>query len=286
LLLAFFTAASVFVPIANFGTSEKQAYLLYATNILIAARSGWVGNFGHFWSLAIEEQFYLLFAPAVLLVPRRHTMSVCLGFISVGIATKITLEAAHASAVSIDVNSLINFALLGFGGVVGLSASRQAPKWLIGGAAQVLVFGFYLALPAAFGMRSHLWGLLGKLSAVLVGILLFQIFHSQQSLFVRALEISPIRRIGRISYGAYLIHHFIYFSTAEILLRYIGIEITAPRSVQVLAELAISLLLAILSWEYLERPIIAWAAGVTQRGSSMCASPSTFSRRPRPSQPI
>jgi peptidoglycan/LPS O-acetylase OafA/YrhL len=199
-------------------------------------------------------------------------MSVCLGFISAGIVTKIALEAAHASAVSIDVNSLINFALLGFGGVIGLSADRPASKWFIGGAAQVAVFCFYLALPAVFGMRHHLWALLGKLGAVLVGILLFQIFHGQQSWFVTALQVSPIRKIGRISYGAYLIHPFIYFSTIENLLRYIGVEITASRSVQVLAELTISLMLAGLSWRYLERPIIAWAARVTRHRSSTCAS--------------
>jgi peptidoglycan/LPS O-acetylase OafA/YrhL len=278
LLLAFFVAVSMFVPVANFGTSEKIAYLLYGTNILVAARSEWPGDFGHFWTLAIEEQFYLLFAPIVLLVPRKHTISVCLAFISVGIVTKIALEVAHASPVSIDTNSLINFALLGFGGVIGLSAGRPAPKWFIGGAAQVVVFCLYLTLAAAIGIRHHLWGVLGKLSAVLVGILLFQIFHSQQSWLVRALEISSIRRIGRISYGAYLIHHFIYFSLIANLLRYIRVEIIAPRSIQVLTELAISLMLATLSWQYLERPIMAWAARVTRRSSNTRASPITPSQ--------
>jgi peptidoglycan/LPS O-acetylase OafA/YrhL len=278
LLILLIAAVSIFVPIANFGTSEKLAYLLYGTNIFVAAGNEWPGNFGHFWSLAVEEQFYLLFAPLVLLVPRRHTMSVCFGLVSAGIATKIALEAEHASPVSIDVNSLINFALLGFGGVIGLSAGRPASKWYIGGAAQVAVFSLYLALPAVFGMRHHLWGLLGKSSAVLVGILLFQIFHGQQSWFVKALQISPIRKIGRISYGAYLIHHFIYFSTIENLLRCIGVQITAPRSVQVLAELAVSLMLAGLSWRYLERPVLAWAARVTKRRSDTCAGSATPSR--------
>jgi len=269
LLLAFFAAASVFVPIANFGTSEKLAYLLYGTNVLVGARSEWPGNFGHLWSLAIEEQFYLLFAPIILLVSRRHTMTVCLAVISAGVVTKIALEARHASAVSIDVNSLINFALLGIGGVVGLSAARPAPKWFTGGAAQVVVLCFYLALPLVFGtfVRHHLWHLLGKLSAVLVGILLFQIFQGQQSWFVAALQIPPILKIGRISYGAYLIHNFIHFSTIEDLLRYIGVEITAPQSVQLLAELTISLMLASLSWRCLERPIIALAARLTRPGS-------------------
>lgn len=268
LLLASFAAGSLFVPVDYFGRSEKLAYLLYGTNFLIAARSGWVGDFGHFWSLAIEEQFYLLFAPLVLLVPRRHAMSVCLAIISAGIVTKIALEARHASAVSIDVNSLINFALLGFGGVIGLRASRRAPKWFIGGSAQVAVLSLYLALPVAFGTWSQIWPLLGGLSVVLVGILLFQIFHGQQSWFVTVLELLPFRKIGRISYGAYLIHNFVHFGVIENFLRHIGAEIAAPRPAQVLAELAISLVLAAFSWRYFERPIIAWAALVTSRRST------------------
>jgi peptidoglycan/LPS O-acetylase OafA/YrhL len=76
LLLAFFAAASLFVQIDHFGMLEKLAYLLYGTNILVAARGQWVGDFGHLWTLAVEEQFYLLFAPLVLLVSRKNTLSV------------------------------------------------------------------------------------------------------------------------------------------------------------------------------------------------------------------
>jgi peptidoglycan/LPS O-acetylase OafA/YrhL/peptidoglycan/xylan/chitin deacetylase (PgdA/CDA1 family) len=263
LLLAVVAAISFFVPIDHFSRSEKLAYLLYSTNFMIAARGYWPGDFGHFWSLAIEEQFYLLFAPLVLLVPRKYTMSVCLAIISAGIATKIALEVRNASAVSIDVTSLINFSLLGFGGVIGLSAIRAAPKWFVGGAAQLAVLCLYLVLPATLGTSPHVWPLLGKLSAVLVGVLLFQIFHGQQSWFVTALESSPLQKLGRISYGAYLVHHFINFSAFENFLRQYGVEATAPRPVQVLAELTISLFLAAISWRYFEKIIIAWAARLT-----------------------
>jgi peptidoglycan/LPS O-acetylase OafA/YrhL len=277
LLLVLLAATSLFVPIDYFGTSEKLAYFLYGTNLLIAARSQWIGDFGHFWSLAVEEQFYLAFAPLALLAPRRHTVSVCLAMVSVGIATKIVLEFANASPVSIDVNSLINFALIGLGGAIGLNAGRPAPKWLIGGSAQVAVLGLYVALPAAFGTWPHLWPLFGRLSAVLVGALLFQIFQGQRSWFVTILESAPLRNIGRISYGAYLIHHFLHFSVIENLLLRMGAGPT-PKPVQVLAELAASLLFAAASWRYVEKPIIAWAAGVTSRKTDQSSGSGPASR--------
>jgi len=277
LLLVLLAATSLFVPIDYFGTSEKLAYFLYGTNLLIAARSQWIGDFGHFWSLAVEEQFYLAFAPLVLLAPRRHTVSACLAMVSVGIVTKIVLEIANASPVSIDVNSLINFALIGMGGAIGLNASRPAPKWFIGGSAQVAALGLYVALPVAFGTWPHLWPLLGRLSAVLIGVLLFQIFQGQRSWFVTILEGAPLRNIGRISYGAYLIHHFLHFSVIENLLQHMGAG-TTPKPVQVLAELAASLLIAGLSWQYLEKPIIAWAARVTSRRTDQSVGSAPSSR--------
>jgi peptidoglycan/LPS O-acetylase OafA/YrhL len=263
LLLAAIGACSLFLPVEYFGSFEKLAYLFYSTNILIASRNDWIGDFGHFWSLAIEEQFYLLFAPLVLLVPRKNTMSVCLIIVLAGVAIKIVLEILHVSAITIEVNSFINFAPLAFGGIIGLSANRTISKWLCGSVAQVFVLCLYIALPTAFGTWAQVWPLFGKLSGVLVGILLFQIFNGQQSWFVEILESPLFRKIGRISYGAYLVHHFVHFSMIQNVLTNFDLHSFVPRAVEVLAELGVSLALATLSWRYVERPIIAWVARAT-----------------------
>jgi peptidoglycan/LPS O-acetylase OafA/YrhL len=262
-LIAGITLLSFFLSIDHFGIREKLAYFFYGTNVFVAAHQHWVGDFGHFWSLAVEEQFYLLFAPLVLLSPRRNTIGVCLSIIIIGIAAKILLETGGSSAIAIDVNSLINFSLLGFGGLIGLSVNRTAPKWLYSGGAQVSVLCIYLTLPLAFGTWSQFWLLFGKLSAVLAGILLFQIFNSQQSWFVAILDSAPLRKIGRVSYGAYLIHVFIHFAMIENAFQHLGVYIAAPRTVQVMTELCLSLTIAAISWRYIESPIIAWAARAT-----------------------
>jgi peptidoglycan/LPS O-acetylase OafA/YrhL len=272
LLLAVVAVASCFVTIDYFGPLEKLVYLLYGTNFFVAARGQWIGNFGHLWSLAVEEQFYLAFAPLILLSPRRHSANVCISVILLGVMTRIILELCGASAVSIDVNSLVNFALIGFGGLIGLNANRLAPEWLTSGTAQGATLLLFVAIPTAFGTWPHIWPLLGKLNSVLAGLLLFQIFGGQKSWFVAFLEDTPLRNIGRISYGAYLAHPLLHFGALERLLPNADLEST-PRSIQVLVELGATLLVAGLSWRYLEKPIIGWAARAT---SSSRADPPTW----------
>jgi peptidoglycan/LPS O-acetylase OafA/YrhL len=262
LLLAFVTLASYFVAIDYFGPLEKLVYLLYGTNFFVAARGQWIGDFGHLWSLAVEEQFYLAFAPLILLLPRRHSTNISISVVLLGVMTKIALELYGASAVSINVNSLVNFALIGVGGVVGLNANRLAPKWVTSGAAQGASLLLFVAVPTAFGTWLHIWPLLGQLNSILAGILLFQIFNGQRSWLVAILESAPLRSLGRISYGAYLVHPLLHFGALDSLLPSAALGST-PRSVQVLIEFAATLLIAGLSWRYVEKPIIGWAARVT-----------------------
>ena len=40
-------------------------------NVVIAYRGAWMDGIAHFWSLAVEEQFYLLWPMVVPLTPPR-----------------------------------------------------------------------------------------------------------------------------------------------------------------------------------------------------------------------
>ncbi|SCY95002.1 acyltransferase family protein [Paracoccus tibetensis] len=57
--------------------SDWWVHGLYLSNIQIAIQQQWSGA-GHFWTLAVEEQFYLLWFPAVILAPRRWLLPICL----------------------------------------------------------------------------------------------------------------------------------------------------------------------------------------------------------------
>lgn len=254
---------SAFIHVDDFWMREKLSYIFYATNFLIGMRDGWIGDFGHLWSLAVEEQYYLLFAPLVLVVPRRRTATICLAMVGTGVAVAVALHALRAPPLTIYVNSLVNFGMLGFGGLIGLSVGRRAPGWTTCGAAQAAVLAVLVVAPLAFGAEVAPWRTYGPLISLVAGVLLFQIFNRQDSWLVAMLEAAPLRLTGRVSYAAYLFHPFIHFSTLNRVLGLAGVALAAPRPVQILAELATTLLLCAVSWRVLEAPVMRWARRVS-----------------------
>ena len=261
---------SLFVYVDDFWIKEKLAYIFYATNILIGMRGVWINEFGHLWSLAVEEQYYLLFAPLVLLLPRRGAVPLCVAMMAASLATFVALHMAHAPLIVVYVNPLVNFGLLGFGGVVGLASvkpgSGAVPAWLTGGPAQAATAACIIAAPIALGGWLTAWLTYGPAIVLFAGLLLFQVFHGQDSWFVALLESAPLRLVGRVSYAAYLFHPFIHFSILQRVLAAGGVRLAAPHPVQVLAELAATLLLCAVSWRLLEAPVIRWAAQLSPPG--------------------
>lgn len=61
--------------------------ITYTSNIYEGVKGEFIGPFNHFWSLAVEEQFYLLWPSIILFIPKKHIMkcifiSILLAFVS------------------------------------------------------------------------------------------------------------------------------------------------------------------------------------------------------------
>ncbi len=276
LLLAVIAVISLAVHVEGFTPISKIAYLTFTTNMLIELRGYWAGDFGHLWSLAVEEQFYLLFAPLVLLLPRARTAALCLLVIAVGVATRLLLEAHGAWEMGIGLNSFVNFALLGLGGLAGLNMLRPLPPALTRGSAQLATLAAFIAVPALFGASTR-WIVEGKLDALLAAVLLVQVAQGQQSWFVGLLNWAPLRYIGRISYGAYLVHPFIH---VEPLTRSLGASAPLQWSIATALEYGITIVIAAASWRFMEKPAIAWAHRVTGRGPAAARATSSETMQP------
>lgn len=99
------------------------------------------------------------------------------------------------------------------------------------------------------------WIHFARLSCVLNGLLLVQIYQLPDGRITRLLDLYPIRQLGIISYAAYLFHPVIDLSEVA---NYLGYQLDARRSLTMLADLVATIVLALASWRILERPVRTW----------------------------
>ena len=251
------------------GEPARQASnWLYVSNLYIE-RWGWRTDLGHLWSLAVEEQFYLLFAPLTLLLSRRRLPELCIALIALSVVTHAILLWQESWHVSFEVNSLVNFGLMAIGGLAGLVADRPLPGLLQGDLAITVTVAAVFVAPALF-VSADSWSHFGLISAVLTALALIQIYQSQDGRVTRLFNIFPLRELGVISYGAYLFHPVIKGVT---LLHLLGYEGEIRHSVGMMLDLVITVGLALASWKLLERPVRNAAAAIFGNGSQSVSDP-------------
>jgi peptidoglycan/LPS O-acetylase OafA/YrhL len=206
-------------------------YGLYAGNLFyVVVRPVDTTGLGHLWSLAEEEQFYLIWPLAMMLLARtRRPLRWLLALLTALTCYRFALIADHADMTRLyrapDTNSegLVLGAALAFARCSGFSAN----EWL----AKV---GLVLALPVV---------VVGQYS---VGLPLFELGSAamvaaavSQTDFARLLASRALVWLGRLSYSLYLWHFPI--------LRAFGYH-------DRLLALGVSVLVAWLSYRYVEQP--------------------------------
>src|SRR5262249_40880734 len=67
--LYYFALAVVLLAGVQEARDGAAWHLAYLSNVY-GVRQGWLGSLAHFWSLAVEEQFYLVWPALVLSLPR------------------------------------------------------------------------------------------------------------------------------------------------------------------------------------------------------------------------
>jgi peptidoglycan/LPS O-acetylase OafA/YrhL len=263
LSLAVFTVLALVRWAPDFTWPAAGWHALYLSNIYFANVAGhWVGRFGHFWSLAVEEQFYLVAAPAILLSPRSWARPLCIGTVMAAAVSDLWLRSSGGSDMVIYANSVTNFGALAFGGLVGMGLPARAGQgrgsWLIGGciAAVIgLVVFFHLSrfTPAVGQMvaAGPFW-----LTTLLAGLLVASVHRNQASLAVMALEWGPVAYFGRVSYGFYLYHNLLPRFLVGWGAHGLGLHWRPPLAVETAFSFLLALGLAALSWKLIERPLM------------------------------
>jgi len=235
-----------------FEPGDALAHALFITNIYFIETNHW-GSFSQAWSLAIEEQFYLLSAPLLLLIPPRATWRVCLGVVLCGTFWNFWLSLFAARSMAPGLDSLSSFGLIALGGMLAVQDRPSSSS--LSAKIQVILLTGLSAIPFIPDGASN--PIIRQVAQpLLAALLLAEIRDHQATWLVNALETKAIVYLGKISYGFYLIHQLV---TPAFLRWTTGgcIDITTWSPVeQIVPLLLISIGVAACSWHWIEQPII------------------------------
>jgi peptidoglycan/LPS O-acetylase OafA/YrhL len=210
----------------------------------------------HFWSLAIEEQLYVVLplvitAALVLGRGRRRHVAVALGTLLAGsiLATFLVHDQLRAYyGTDVRGAELLAGALLAT--VVVARPATRAPSWLgLAALGAVLLAWSTTSQPDA---RLYHGGLL--LHAALVVVVI--VAARGEGVLATVLSVRPLRWLGRISYAAYLYHWPLFLWLDEARTGLHGVPLAVVR-------VGVSLALASVSTRLLEEPI---RSGIRLRG--------------------
>lgn len=219
-----------------------------------------LGNLGPLWSLAIEEQFYLVWPFIFALTWRcapRVTIGIAIGVIAVTMFVRGTLAQAGWPAPTLYTFTFARTDAIMVGCALALAEPRlrPVPAWLVGALAwaSFAVILACLCLAERTAMSVSPWAFTAF--AAIVAMFLFTLSRLPETSLLRGAFSHPAAVwLGQRSYGIYL-YHYPIFKAAEAL-RVPG-SLTNFAMVLTL-NLALTLIIAELSYRFVERPLLAF----------------------------
>ena len=247
-------------------------YWFYVSNVLNALQGGWRidGRLTpHFWSLAVEEQFYLVWPAVVYLLSRRGLRNTCIGLVLTVPLLRLGLRLEDVNPVAVYVLTICRADALAIGALLAIVVradhgperlSRVAmPALLVSAAATALMGvwrGGFEQFDAVVGTAGY-----SVFAALYASALAVTITRPPSGGWLaRAASVGWLRTFGKYSYAIYVFHQPItgmleHVFPFEPLQKRIGT--TAAGIGFFAAVIAISFLCALASWNLLERRFIA-----------------------------
>jgi len=250
-LLLFFFVLPVALPLPVPSHADQKWYFLYLSNWPVLAHQS-VPIVGHFWSLAVEEQFYLMWPLLVFLLPRRGVIWGSLLAICAAPLVRSLLLFHGVDQELIYRNTFCRMDAL-MAGALGATLfddprfQAALRRWRM------------IILPLSLGLVISpvlLWGpsyfrarvLVGGISMYVLGFSLAVASGAVRGTWWNRFNWKPLKYIARWSYGIY-VYHLLFYWWAHQIPGLAGF----PR---IALEVGVSVLIAALSYEFFESKLL------------------------------
>ena len=235
---------------------------IYTTNLWVSWENDWCfGALNHFWSLAIEEQFYLFWPVVVFALSTRRLLRLCIVAFLIFAIVRICCSMQHIGDATEKSFTLFRMDGLLLGSIAAmmvrsiheLNSYHARFRWylivLAGLFAGSLVFG-----ANDFTVRYSL------MSGVGMSLLLSTLASPSDSIENRILESKWLQSFGKYSYAMYVFQGPLvailspYLDGERIL--GLGSQPLMNAAISFTAMFAVTYGLAVLSWNYVESPFL------------------------------
>ncbi|HEX5229466.1 MAG TPA: acyltransferase [Bryobacteraceae bacterium] len=220
---------------------------------------------GPMWSLAVEEQFYLVWPLLVLLLNRRALTWLCAALIPFSFAVRFHYTGTPAGDLFVNTFTLASLDALAAGALLAIAIRNPAWRRRMAFLARPIA----VAGLASFGLLAwragslfeyapgiQTWGITALV--VSFAMITFVAATSKRGVTVGILQLSGLRFTGKISYGLYVLHPLVMALAIPALG---AVPATAAVDLALNADKIVLVLLACFaaaaaSWFYFEKPIL------------------------------
>ncbi len=259
----YFASLAVAYALKVRGTESPFAWHgLFATNHYVFHYQTWPGLLSHYWTLAVEQQFYLLWPPIILLVPPR-TLNWILGAMLVTgpVARWLPLSLGWTSPDMAGVLLPASFDFFALGAAVACLrrtnlldrlGSRRALRIAMLAAAGWMALG---AVIKTQGLQPFYWVVYdASIQGVGFTALLIYFLRYPDGRLANTVRWSPFVYLGQISYGLYVWHNLMHRFGPSLLRRITGESYFPDEPAHVIYYIILTVTVGIISYHGFEAP--------------------------------
>jgi peptidoglycan/LPS O-acetylase OafA/YrhL len=205
-----------FLLVINFqNTKDVWVWLVtYTTNFYVSNdHLPYIGSFNHLWSLAVEEQFYLIWPFVILFSPKKHLEKIIVGIILMSLIFKIFYLVYFGYSTAINALTISCADSLGFGALIAywslyrVSLIDKINKFKFAILLSLLPFIYFIIYPRKFDFIVITGN--NFLFSIFAFFIVIKASQMKFSFFTKFLLENGIAvHLGKISYGIYLYHFF------------------------------------------------------------------------------